>query len=120
MDVVTDDATAVYQLTDIVEVTRFIHAAPTFRFIGKEDNTVDLFGEKLNEAFVGSCLTEVFSRHNIKPAFYMVAVRLRMPRQMDTTAVFLKLFLEASRICLSQHCFLVRAMIYLNFFPNGK
>jgi hypothetical protein len=33
-----------YQLKDIVEVTGFLHPVPTFRFVGKEDNTVDLFG----------------------------------------------------------------------------
>ena len=62
-----------YQLKDIIEVTGHLYTTPTFRFVGKEDNTVDLFGEKLNEAFVSSCLTHVFSQHDLKPAFYMIA-----------------------------------------------
>lgn len=63
-----------YELQDRIEVTGHYREVPTLRFLGKEDNVSDYFGEKLNEAFVASQLETVLSRHGIVPAFAMIAM----------------------------------------------
>ncbi len=40
---------------DLVEVDAFCQATPCIRFLGRTSGTVDLCGEKLNEAFVARC-----------------------------------------------------------------
>ncbi len=62
-----------YQLKDIVEITGFMHSAPTMRFVGKEESTIDLFGEKLNEAFVGECLKDLFAQYQMNPSFHIIS-----------------------------------------------
>jgi hypothetical protein len=63
-----------YELRDRVELTGYYKDVPSLRFLGKEDNVADHFGEKLNETFVTSCLETVFERHDIEPSFAMVAL----------------------------------------------
>jgi len=63
-----------YELRDLVELTGYFRDVPSLRFIGKEDNVADHFGEKLNENFVTACMNAVFERHNIKPQFAMLAI----------------------------------------------
>jgi hypothetical protein len=63
-----------YALRDQVEVTGFYADIPSLRFIGKADNVSDHCGEKLNEAFVATCLETVFSRFELKPRFAMLAL----------------------------------------------
>lgn len=48
-----------YRLGDLVEVTGQHGALPTLRFVGRGDKVSDLVGEKLNEAFVASCLAQL-------------------------------------------------------------
>ena len=63
-----------YALQDQVEVTGFYGDIPSLRFLGKADNVADHFGEKLNEAFVASCLDHVFALFELKPRFAMLAL----------------------------------------------
>ena len=62
-----------YALRDQVEVTGFYRDIPSLRFVGKEDNVSDRCGEKLNEAFVATCLEAVFSQFKLTPRFAMLA-----------------------------------------------
>lgn len=48
-----------YRLGDEVEVTGWHGALPVLRFVGRCDAVSDLVGEKLSDAFVGSCLREL-------------------------------------------------------------
>ena len=63
-----------YALRDRVEVTGFIGATPSLKFLGKADNVADHRGEKLSEAFVTTCLGKVFARFGLEPAFAMLAL----------------------------------------------
>ena len=63
-----------YALRDQVQVTGFYKDLPSLRFLGKADNVADHFGEKLNEAFVASCLDHVFALCGLQPRFAMLAL----------------------------------------------
>jgi len=63
-----------YALQDQVQVTGFYRDIPSLRFLGKADNVADHFGEKLNEAFVASCLDHVFALFELRPHFAMLAL----------------------------------------------
>ena len=63
-----------YALRDQVEVTGFYKDIPSLHFIGKADNVSDHCGEKLNEAFVATCLDAVFARCELEPRFAMLAI----------------------------------------------
>jgi len=88
-----------YELQDRVEVTGHYGEVPSLRFLGKEDNVVDHYGEKLNETFVAACMQTVFGRHGLAPQFAMIALdnsggtagyvlyiesTSRIPGQLDT------------------------------------
>jgi hypothetical protein len=62
-----------YHLQDIVEVVDHYQQIPLLRFIGKTDQVSDWFGEKLNERFVATILSEVFQSFNLDPLFALVA-----------------------------------------------
>jgi GH3 auxin-responsive promoter len=62
-----------YNLSDIIEVMGFKKGVPLLKFIGRQNNVVDHFGEKLNEAHVSQVLARVFQQMNLFPTFYMVA-----------------------------------------------
>ncbi|MGA8220364.1 MAG: GH3 auxin-responsive promoter family protein [Candidatus Acidiferrales bacterium] len=62
-----------YQLGDRVRVTGFAGQIPLLEFIGKEDGTSDLCGEKLNPAFVGSILAELLEERAFVSDFVMLA-----------------------------------------------
>ncbi len=62
-----------YKLEDRVQVTGFLDATPSLRFLGKEDHISDLRGEKLSEGFVASAQKSVFQRHGLTPAFALLA-----------------------------------------------
>jgi hypothetical protein len=47
-----------YRLRDCVRVTGFEGECPLLRFVGKEDNVSDRFGEKVNEAHVRAALED--------------------------------------------------------------
>ena len=63
-----------YALRDQVQVTGFYRDIPSLGFLGKADNVADHFGEKLNEAFVASCLDHVFALCGLQPRFAMLAL----------------------------------------------
>jgi len=65
-----------YRLQDRVEVTGYFRDAPSLRFLGKEDNVSDHFGEKLDETFVAACLKTVFDGFDLRPPFAMLAMDL--------------------------------------------
>jgi hypothetical protein len=48
-----------YRIGDRVRVTRFYQSTPCLEFIGRSDEVCDLVGEKLNESFVQSCLSQL-------------------------------------------------------------
>lgn len=60
-----------YRMGDLVEVTGHHGALPILRFAGRADKVSDLVGEKLNEAFVASCLDGLGAE-----GFAMLAPRL--------------------------------------------
>ncbi|MEN3332846.1 MAG: hypothetical protein V7641_2211 [Blastocatellia bacterium] len=47
-----------YRIGDRVRVTHFYQSTPCLEFIGRSDGVCDLVGEKLNESFVQSCLSQ--------------------------------------------------------------
>ncbi|MEQ1508490.1 MAG: GH3 auxin-responsive promoter family protein, partial [Myxococcota bacterium] len=50
-----------YRLRDRIRVTGRLHATPTIRFLGRQDRTSDLRGEKLSEPFVAAVLDRLGS-----------------------------------------------------------
>ncbi len=48
-----------YRLYDLVEVVDFYRDLPCIRFVGKEANVVDFYGEKLNEVHVKRVLQDI-------------------------------------------------------------
>lgn len=58
-----------YRLKDIIQVTGFMGCIPVIKFIGKQDNVSDLFGEKLNELFVKTVLNSL----GVNKGFIMLA-----------------------------------------------
>lgn len=48
-----------YRVGDRVRATHFYQATPCLEFIGRSDRVSDMVGEKLNEAFVQSCLSQL-------------------------------------------------------------
>ena len=62
-----------YRLGDIVEVVGHINECPLIRFIGRQGNVSDWFGEKLNEAHVAGVLRDVFAAVRVSPRFAMLA-----------------------------------------------
>jgi len=59
-----------YRLADRVSVDGWCAATPSLCFLGKEDSTSDLFGEKLSDAFVAKVLGSLLPQ---RPAFAMLA-----------------------------------------------
>jgi GH3 auxin-responsive promoter len=62
-----------YRLGDRVRVAGFAGSIPLLEFMGKEDGTTDLCGEKLNPAFVGSILAELSEERAFAAGFAMLA-----------------------------------------------
>lgn len=63
-----------YRLGDRVEVDGFFDDVPSLRFVGREDQVSDYFGEKLSEAFVTSALGAVIAATGVTPSFSLLAV----------------------------------------------
>jgi hypothetical protein len=60
-----------YRLGDRVRVTSWLTKTPSLKFLGRNGNVSDLFGEKLSEPFVAQALSEVFG--NKTPRFALLA-----------------------------------------------
>ncbi|CAN5618122.1 GH3 auxin-responsive promoter family protein [soil metagenome] len=62
-----------YRLGDIVEVSGFLGATPSLRFLGREGNVSDLCGEKLSEAFVTQAISRACLPISDSPRFALLA-----------------------------------------------
>ncbi|HZA54004.1 MAG TPA: GH3 auxin-responsive promoter family protein, partial [Candidatus Udaeobacter sp.] len=62
-----------YRLGDRVRVVGRAAATPLVEFVGRSEDTSDLCGEKLHEAFVRGVLHEVLDEFRIAPLFAMLA-----------------------------------------------
>jgi hypothetical protein len=62
-----------YALGDLVRVTGFIQDAPCVRFVGREGKVCDLFGEKLQGAFVSGVIRRALAQQGIQPRFMLLA-----------------------------------------------
>ena len=62
-----------YSLGDLVQVTGLIGEAPCFRFLGREGNVSDHFGEKLNGCFVQQAVARSFELQGISASFFLLA-----------------------------------------------
>jgi hypothetical protein len=63
-----------YRLGDRVEVEGFYHGVPALRFLGKEDQVSDYFGEKLSEPFVASVIERVLEATGVSTVFSLLAI----------------------------------------------
>ena len=68
-----------YQLRDRVEVVDRWHGLPCLHFVGKTDQVVDRFGEKLNGRHVQRVLDDAFAEQDLDPVFAMLAPNNREP-----------------------------------------
>ncbi len=62
-----------YSLGDLVRVTGFIGEAPCLRFIAREGNVSDLFGEKLSGWFVQQAVSHSFETQGVAARFFLLA-----------------------------------------------
>jgi hypothetical protein len=62
-----------YAIGDLIRVTGFIGDAPCLRFIGREGNVSDLFGEKLHGDFVEKTIRRVFVQQGVAVRFFILA-----------------------------------------------
>jgi len=68
-----------YRLGDRVEVEAFYCDVPCLRFLGKENQVSDYYGEKLNESFVATVLGRLFAQFDLCPRFALLAIEESMP-----------------------------------------
>lgn len=68
-----------YQLRDRVEMAGRWRGVPCLRFVGKTDQVVDRFGEKLNARHVQAVIDTACDVHDLDPAFAMLAPDERTP-----------------------------------------
>jgi len=62
-----------YRLGDRVRVDCRLGKTPSLQFIGRDDDVVDRYGEKLSEGFVGQILSQVLGNLSHPPTFAMLA-----------------------------------------------
>jgi len=82
-----------YALGDRVLVTGFAGGAPCLRFLGREGNISDLFGEKLSGTTVAEAVNRVLASQGIQASFFLVA-----PADDAETGLGYVLFLAADVI----------------------
>lgn len=80
-----------YNLEDIVTVVGFKDQCPLLRFVGRNNNVSDLFGEKLNEYHVSKAVSDMFERFSLTPSFFMVA-----PEKIGDSSSYV-LFVETAK-----------------------
>ena len=61
-----------YNTHDVVQIIGFYKSVPVMQFCGRDNQTADFFGEKLNELFVKSACDSIFKQLNISPVFFVV------------------------------------------------
>jgi len=62
-----------YRLQDVIQTVGFFREAPLIKFIGKEDNISDRFGEKVNEIHLNRIFERLKEKHQIRSTFCMAA-----------------------------------------------
>ena len=62
-----------YRLGDLIQVVGHVDSCPLIRFLGKESDVSDRFGEKLNERHVRQALESLLGYYRLRPSFAMVA-----------------------------------------------
>jgi hypothetical protein len=62
-----------YSMGDLVQVTGFLHEAPCLRFLAREGNVSDHFGEKLSGCFVQQAVARAFEIQRIAASFFLLA-----------------------------------------------
>jgi hypothetical protein len=62
-----------YRLGDLVQVNGRVGETPSMRFLGRNGNVSDRFGEKLSEGFVGEVIREAMAGASSPPHFAMLA-----------------------------------------------
>lgn len=62
-----------YALGDRVRVMDFLGATPSLKFIGRQGNVSDWFGEKLSEAFATKVVRDLISEQRLNASFAMLA-----------------------------------------------
>ncbi len=62
-----------YSMGDLLQVTGFLGEAPCLRFIGREGNISDHFGEKLTGCFVQQAVARSFEIQSIAARFFLLA-----------------------------------------------
>jgi hypothetical protein len=88
-----------YPLGDRVRVTGFSQGAPCLRFLGREGNVSDLFGEKLHGTAVEAVVRRVLANQAVQARFFLLAP---VPGQVGTGyALFLDSdpVPDASKLC---------------------
>lgn len=61
-----------YQLQDTIQVIGHYNMMPCLRFTGKLDGISDIYGEKMNEQFVGKELNQQFCLRANQPRFFLL------------------------------------------------
>lgn len=82
-----------YFMGDLVQVTGFIQNTPCLRFIGREGNVSDLFGEKLQGVFVTNVVRRTLAQQGLTPRFFLLA-----PAKDGVSNTGYALFLETESI----------------------
>ncbi len=67
-----------YQTHDVVEVVGFLEQCPLIQFIGRDNKTCDLVGEKLSELFVATAIDRMKEQLDLMSGFAML-----VPRRSD-------------------------------------
>ena len=62
-----------YSIGDLLQVTWFIDEAPCVRFVGREGNVSDHFGEKLTGSFVQQAVARSLEIQRISASFFLLA-----------------------------------------------
>lgn len=66
-----------YLTNDLVRVEAFHNSVPLLSFVGRADKTVDISGEKLNEAFVATAIEEFINEFSLNPEFCLLVPSLK-------------------------------------------
>jgi len=61
-----------YMLGDLIRVDGFMRSVPCLSFVGKDDYTLDYYGEKVNAGFVSGVINALFEKGGVEPRFAMI------------------------------------------------
>ena len=86
------DGTTVNDITEQADapvVADFYRQCPLIRFVGRQSKVVDICGEKLNEEYVRTIVTDILKKHNLNASFWMMA-----PEASSEARPFYALFVQ--------------------------